>query len=174
MLHDEKHISAPLPTSPQTLMGLLEKLDIDYKLYEHEAVFTVAESRELDLKIPALACRNLFLRDKKKKNFLITVGNDTSVDLKKTQKSLGCGRLSFGSPERLWENLGIRPGSVCPFCAVNDHAHQVQIVLDKAMMQATRVAYHPLDNRMTVSLTPDDLMKFFDHTGHKPVIVDFS
>jgi len=40
-----------LPTSPQELLKQLESLDIHYELHEHEAVFTVAESEQVDAKI---------------------------------------------------------------------------------------------------------------------------
>lgn len=162
----------PLPTGPQELFKLLKKLGIPYDLYRHEAVFTVAESAEADLDIPGTPCRNLYLRDKKKNNFLVVAANETPVDLKALQDTLGCARLSFGSPDRLWEFLGIRPGAVCPFSVINDPDHQVQVVLDGDMMASPRVNYHPLDNTMTIGLTPADLMKFFAHTGHSPITLD--
>lgn len=163
---------ASLPTSPEMLMETLRTLDIDFTLYHHEAVFTVAESEKLDKNIPALGCRNLFVRDKKKRMFLITLSNDTEVDLKDLEKKLECGRLSFGSAGRLWEHLGVRPGSVCPFAAINDSDHNVQIILDTDMMNANLVCYHPLLNTMSISLRPADLLKFFAHTGHSPKIMD--
>ncbi|MCB1722005.1 MAG: prolyl-tRNA synthetase associated domain-containing protein [Alphaproteobacteria bacterium] len=162
----------PLPTSPQDLFNLLKKLDISYDLYHHQAVFTVAESDKLDRDIPGVHCRNLYMRDKKKKNFLVVAANETAVDLKTLQSKLNCGRLSFGSPDRLWEFLGIRPGSVCPFTVMNDPEHRVQIVLDASMMAAQTVNYHPLDNRMTIGLAPVDLLKFLGHTDHQPIILD--
>ena len=110
----------PLPTSPEDLFALLDHLGIPYSLQHHPPIFTVAEGEHLKASIPGTHCRNLFLRDKKKRCFLVMAANETSVDLKELEKKLGCGRLSFGSPERLWETLGIRPGSVCPFTLIND------------------------------------------------------
>lgn len=163
-----------LPTTPAQLFTLLETLGIEYSLHRHEPVFTVEESSALDLDIPGVHCRNLFLRDKKKAMFLVVAANETEIDLKKLQPLLNCGRLSFGSAERLWTHLGIRPGSVSPFTALNDPDHTVQVVLDAAMMQAALVNYHPLDNSMTISLAPADLMRFFAHTGHKPLMLDLT
>jgi Ala-tRNA(Pro) deacylase len=163
-----------LPTTPAQLFTLLDDLGIGYTRYDHDPIFTVEEGLHLKKDIPGTHCRNLYLRDKKKRNFLLTVTNDTQVDLKTLPDKLGCGRLSFGSRDRLWENLGIRPGAVTPFCAVNDTDHAVKIILDSVMMEANLVCVHPLDNAMTVSLTPDDLLKFFTHTGHEPLVVDFS
>ena len=163
-----------IPTSSQELLDLMQSLDITYEIHEHAPIFTVEEGEHLKADIPGVHCRNLFLRDKKKRMFLVVAANDTVVDLKALQEDLGCGRLSFGSAERLMEYLGIYPGAVCPFCVVNDKGHEVQVVLDQSMMEADLVCYHPLDNAMTVSLSPADLLKFFAYTGHELKILLFS
>ncbi len=164
----------PLPTTPQALFKILQVLDISYKFYEHRAVFTVAESSAIDAEIPGIHCRNLFLRDKKKNNFLVVAAHETKIDLKGLSDDLGCGRLSFGSKARLWEYLGIRPGSVCPFTVINDIENKVQIVLDAAVMRGDIINCHPLDNTMTIGLSSKDLLKFLSYTGHEPIILDFS
>ena len=163
-----------LPTSPHGLMGKLEELGISYKLHHHEAVYTVEESEKLDNEIPGTHCRNLFLRDKKKKNFLVVLQNATDVDMKKLPSIIGSDRLSFGSADRLWEFLGVRPGSVCPFAITNDTDQKVKILLDKSMMETDMVNYHPLLNTMTLTVKPDDLVKFIESTGHEAHIVDLS
>ena len=163
-----------LPTTPDQLMAKFEELDINFSLHHHEAVYTVEESEKVDADIPGTHCRNLFFRDKKKKNFLLVLQNATNVDVKKLPDILGSGRLSFGSSDRLWEYLGVRPGSVCPFSITNDTDHQVTIYLDKSMMETEIVNYHPLLNTMTVGLSPADLIKFIESTGHEAHIVDLS
>ncbi|MEZ5814682.1 MAG: prolyl-tRNA synthetase associated domain-containing protein [Alphaproteobacteria bacterium] len=162
----------PLPTTPEALLQILRELNITYEIHYHEAVFTVEESAVINAEIPGTHCRNLYLRDKKKKNFLLVAANETQVDMKRLQEKLDCGRLSFGSADRLWQFLGIRPGSVCPFTLINDKDHEVQLILDAAMMQSEIVNYHPLDNRQTISLTPAGLLKFLAYTGHKPITLD--
>ena len=164
---DHDHVA-----SPDDLFAVFDKLHIDYELYHHPAVFSVKESAKLDLDIPGAGCRNLFLRDKKKRNVLVTALNDTPVDLKALEKATDFGRFSFGSQDRLWEFLGVKPGSVCPFCVINDKDHQVCVILDKDMMEQKKVNYHPLQNTMTVCLTPQDLIVFLNYTGHKPIILD--
>ncbi len=163
-----------LPTSPQELMDVLGDIGVEFTLYEHEPVFTVEESQKIDKGIDGTACRNLFLRDKKKRMFLVVVPHETPVDLKALEGKLECGRLSFGSADRLWQYLGVRPGSVCPFSVINDKANEIQVVLDADMMQSDLVCYHPLLNSMTISLTPADLLKFFEHTGHSPITIDLN
>jgi Ala-tRNA(Pro) deacylase len=168
----EQKESEPLPTTSEALLQILQELNIKYEIHYHEAVFTVEESAVINAAIPGTHCRNLYLRDKKKKNFLLVAANETQVDMKRLQEKLGCGRLSFGSADRLWQFLGIRPGSVCPFTLINDKDHEVQLILDGAMMQSEIVNYHPLDNRQTISITPADLLKFLAYTGHKPITLD--
>lgn len=163
-----------LPTTPDQLFAYLDARGIGYERYGHESVFTVAESAHLTDHIPGAHCRNLFLRDKKKNMFLVVAENDTPVDLKKLQDLLGCGRLSFGSAERLWTYLGVRPGSVCPFAVINDTECAVKVVLDKSMMDAKLVNYHPLVNNMTIGLTPVALQAFLKACGHEPAVVDLA
>lgn len=164
----------PLPTAPETVLEKLSDLSISYDLHHHEAVFTVAESDALDADITGTHCRNMFVRDKKKRMFLISLANETKVDLKKLQDVLNCGRLSFGSADRLWEFLGVRPGSVCPFSIINDTEHKVTLILDAWMMKQERVNFHPLLNTMTVGLAPDGLKTFADNLNHPCKIVDLS
>ena len=163
-----------LPTSPESLIESLTALGIPHAVHEHAAVFTVAESKHIDAGIPGCHTRNMFLKDKKGAMFLVTLRHDTMVDLKKLSDILGSGRFSFGSPERLWENLGVRPGSVTPFAIVNDKAHQVTLVLEEGMMNEEIVNYHPLINTMTVGLTPEHLLQYMQSIGVTPRIVDLS
>lgn len=161
----------PLPTTPEQLFEVLKTLNIAYKLHNHAPVFTVEESSEINADIPGTHCRNLYVRDKKKRNFLIVAANETEVDLKAVSARAGAGRFSFGSADRLWQFLGIRPGSVCPFTVINDVEHHVTVILGEFMMTQELVNYHPLDNAMTIGISPADLLKFLDHTGHEPLIL---
>lgn len=165
---------APLPTSPEDLLACFKEQGIAYVYHEHEPVFTVAESEYLKQHIPGLHCRNLFLRDKKKKNYLVVAANETMIDLKKLPALIGSDRLSFGSADRLWQYLGVRPGSVCPFAIMNDKDGEVKIILDKSMMDAETVCYHPMENHLTVGVSPADLIKFIENSDHIPHICDLS
>jgi Ala-tRNA(Pro) deacylase len=55
---------------------------------------------------------------------------------------------------------------------MNDKDHQVTVILDADMMQADIVNYHPMENHMTIGLTPADLLKFIEWTGHQPKILN--
>ena len=151
--------------APEELLSYMDHEKIVYTLYHHDPFFSVKEAIKHEKSIPGTHCRNLFLRDKKKNNYLVVARNETGIDLKKLQAAIGAARLSFGSPERLWEYLKVKPGSVCPFAIIHDKDKQVRIILEKEMMEEDLVCYHPLINTMTVSLTPADLRLFFDTIG---------
>jgi Ala-tRNA(Pro) deacylase len=67
--------------------------------------------------------------------------------------------------------LGIEPGAVTPFAAMNDSDRRVSVVLDAALMLHATVNCHPLVNTMTTSIARTDLLRFLEATGHPPLIV---
>ena len=164
-----------LPTSPDALMKRLCEWGIAYELHSHKAVFTAEEAATLKGELPdCLHTRNLYLRNKKKQNFLVTLADETEVDLKKLADRLEAGRFSFGSSDRLMQFLGVTPGSVTPFALINDPDHQVQPVWDAAMFNHKLAGYHPLLNSMTLTVNPQILHDFTAQTGHQPIVMDFT
>jgi Ala-tRNA(Pro) deacylase len=139
---------------------------------EHPPLFTVEDSRALRGDIPGGHCKNLFMKDKKGRLFLLVLEEDTIVDLKRVHERIGGqGRVSFGSSELLDEVWGVRPGAVTPFGAINDSGGRVTVVLDAEMMSHDRLNFHPLVNTRTTGLASPDLTKFLRATGHEPVLV---
>ena len=158
--------------SPQGLLDYLAELGIAADTVEHEPVFTVAESRPVKARIPGAHSKNLFVKDKKGRLFLITAKDETAIDLKRAHGAIGAsGRLSFGSAEQLRAVLGVEPGSVTPFAVVNDAARQVTMILDANLMEHERVNFHPLVNSMTTGISREDLIRFLRATGHEPALV---
>lgn len=162
------------PATPEDVFAVLHALGVPYALFHHPAVFTVAESEGIEMDIPGGHCRNLFLRNKKEAMFLVSALNETRIDLKKLGAALDAGRFSFGSPERLWTYLGVRPGSVCPYAVMNDYQGAVTAVLDAAIMTHEVVNFHPLVNTMTIGVSPAGLLTFMSHFGHKPLVLDMT
>ena len=156
----------------ETLFARFAELGIAVETVTHEPVFTVEEAKSLRGKIAGGHCKSLFLRNKKGHQWLLVCNEDRRVDLKQLSDALGSGRLSFGSPERLMNSLGVTPGSVTPFALINDRERAVQPILDAAMMSHDRLNYHPLVNHMTTTIGRDDLLRFIAACGHTPEIVD--
>jgi Ala-tRNA(Pro) deacylase len=151
---------------------MFDRLGIRAETVEHEPVFTVAESRPVKARIPGAHSKNLFVKDKKGRFFLITAKDETPIDLKRTHEAIGAsGRLSFGSADQLRDLLGVEPGSVTPFAIANDEAGRVTLIVDANLMEHERVNFHPLVNSMTTGISRDDLLRFARSTGHEPRIL---
>jgi Ala-tRNA(Pro) deacylase len=158
----------------QTLLDTLSTLGIDTKTAEHPAVFTVEEADKICHAIPGVHCKNLFLKDKGGQLWLIVAPSDRGIDLKTLPDRIGSKRLSFGNADLLRQTLGVTPGSVTPFSAINDTEGRVRIVLDQWMMDQPLLNYHPLVNTATTTIRPEGLQMFFTYTGHKPMILELT
>jgi len=163
---DEPRLSdGSAPATPEALFERFEELGIETRTVEHPPVFTVEESQQLRGQLPGGHCKNLFLRDKKGRMWLIVCAEDTAVDLKALGRQLG-GRLSFGSPRRLMENLGVIPGAVTPFAIVNDRDGAVEVVIERQLADLPLLNFHPLDNGRTTAIATDDLLRFLEADDH--------
>lgn len=159
-----------MPSTPEELIAFLSANGLEATTYSHPPLYTVAESRELRGDIPGAHTKNLFLRDSKKNYFLVSIEEDTPVNLKGLRDRIGArGNLSFASAEALFEKLGVLPGSVTLLAAINDPGHQVTIAIDEALLAAPLVACHPLTNEKTTCLSPEALLAFLKLTGHEPL-----
>jgi Ala-tRNA(Pro) deacylase len=161
-----------MPTTPDELFAALNRLGIAHPTVSHPPLFTVEQSQALRGTIPGGHTKNLFLKDKKGALFLVTALEDAAIELKSLHRRLGAsGRFSFGSAELMRETLGVEPGAVTPFGAINDRAGRVVIVLDADLMAHDTINAHPLVNTMTTSIAREDLLKFLTAIGHPPRIV---
>jgi Ala-tRNA(Pro) deacylase len=160
------------PLTPDALLARLDTLGIAHRTYTHPPVFTVDEAKALRGTLPGGHCKGLFLKDKKGGLWLVVALEECRVDLKALADRLGARRFSFGSAALLNEALGVRPGSVTPFAAINDAAGRVAVVLQRAMLAHDPLNYHPLENDRTTAVAPDDLVRFLEACGHAPRIVE--
>jgi Ala-tRNA(Pro) deacylase len=164
-----------MPATRQDLLARLGALGIESRTLDHEAVFTVAESSKLDRDLPGGHTKNLFLKDKKDRLYLVVALGSATIDLKTLHKKVGASdRLSFGKPELLMEVLGVPPGSVTPFALINDAGRRVTVILDADMMKHERLNYHPLENTATTNIAREDLLRFIRACGHEPRIMAVS
>ena len=166
-----------LPVHPDKLMAKIEDLGIDYQSFTHPPLRTVADSKAfrdelLTTEEGGCHIKNLFLRDKKKRNYLAVIQEDKEVDLKMLAEALGAGRISFGSEERLLTHLGVRPGAVTPLAMMHGAGENVTLGLDRDMLGAKQVYMHPLVNDRTIAMSGADLMRFLEAFSISPIILD--
>lgn len=162
-----------MPASRDDLLRFLDAHGIAHSTLDHPPVFRVEEGRAIKAAMPGAHTKNLFLKDAKDRIWLVSARGETVVDLKRLHKVIGSARLSFGSPELMWETLGVRPGSVTMFSLINDEQRRVSPVLDAALFREDPVNFHPLSNDATTAISRAGLMRFLDVLDRPALIVDF-
>ena len=158
----------------QTTLDTLNQLKIPYKSYDHPPVYTVDEAKEHSKNIPGTHCKNLFLKDKAKKLYLLIAHEDQPINLKALQNKIGSKRLSFASAELLKSTLNLEPGAVSPFGALFDTTKQTTILLDQALTHTHALNFHPCINTATITIAPQGLLTFFEYTNHNVQYVNFT
>lgn len=163
-----------MPATPDDLFAYLDALGNVHKTVTHPPLFTVEQSQALRGQIAGGHTKNLFLKDKKDALFLVVAPEEAAIELKSLHRRLEAGRFSFGSADLLHDVLGVEPGSVTAFAAMNDTARRVRVVIDAALMTHDTINCHPLVNTMTTSIATPDLARFLEATGHPPRILPVS
>lgn len=166
-----------MPVSSDDLLETLRSHGINFELFEHVALRTVDDAKSVQMNMDpdgtGFHIKNLYLRDAKKKNVLVSLEQDQAVDLKKLAQDIGTAKLSFGSADRLMEFLGVLPGAVSPLTMVTGAPQGVTAFLDERMKSAPRVYMHPLINTRTVVMSGADLEKTLDIFGAAPHWIAF-
>ena len=164
-------VSPPIMTAADDLLEVLARLGIAHETVRHPAVYTVEESLRVIGELPGGHFKNLFLRDKPGRMWLVVMPAERSIDLKQLAALLGTSRLSFANAARMARYLGVGAGAVTPFAVINDHEHAVTVVIDQEMLSRDRVNLHPLENTATTGLAPAGLIRFLEAVGHPPLLL---
>jgi Ala-tRNA(Pro) deacylase len=149
------------------IAAALSALDIENHVHHHPPVLTVEEARGHWAAIDATHSKNLLLKDAAGTFWLVCMPAEAPLDLKALPAKIGSKRLRFAPAEQLPDLLGVEVGAVSAFAIVNDLPGRVRLVLDAALMAAGWIAFHPLDNRQTIVLTPDGLRTFLASIGRE-------
>ena len=137
-----------------------ERLDIAYKLYQHQKMYTVADAEKVSFDTDVLEIKNLFLRNKNKSQYyLISLPADTIISLSDLAVLTGNKRLSFASEADLRMKLGVYPGAVSILNAFNDVEKCVIYYISESILQHGHVAYHPNQNDQTIVFNGAEIPK---------------
>ena len=154
----------------EEVLNVLKKLEINYELVNHKAVYTIEDMNNLNNEIfkGAEICKNLFLRDQKgKRHFLVVLCSEKKADMTKIQEQALSTRLSFASSERLMKYLKLEPGHVSPMGLIHDEEKKVEVLIDKDLKNKKLLAVHPNTNEASILITYEDLMKFIKAMGNE-------
>jgi Ala-tRNA(Pro) deacylase len=161
----------PLDES-QPLMTMLDAFGIVTATVEHPPLRTMEDSRRLRGDLPGGHAKSLFLKDRKGGYWLLVALEQTRVDLRIAASLLQAPRFSFANEEELGRLLGVIPGAVSPFAAVNDVHGHVCVVIEQRVLEHQVINCHPLRNDRTTTIATHDLVRFLEQIRHPPRIID--
>lgn len=157
----------------KNVQEFLNEKDIKYILHEHPAVFTCEEAELVCGDIPGLACKNLFLKNKKgKRYFLVILPADKRADLKKIGMLVEEKGISFANANILLEMLGLEPGGVSPFGLINDAQNAVEVFIDKEVYDAEILSFHPNRNTASLELSGEMFRKYLGVIGNEMEVLE--
>ncbi|MFK7997166.1 MAG: prolyl-tRNA synthetase associated domain-containing protein [Granulosicoccus sp.] len=149
-----------LAATPEEILDALEKHGVEHDTMTHEPLYTVEQARMVNYTEPGAHTKNLFLRNKKGRMFLLVVERDQRVDLRSLRDKLNIpgGQFAFASTERLGHYLGVVPGSVSPLAIYNDHDCAVQVLIQNTLLEHEWIYLHPCRNTHSTRLRTRDLL----------------
>lgn len=163
---DPRLIDGSPPLTSDALLAMLDTEGIRHRTVDHAPMWTVEDAKAIRAPSPHGHTKNLFVRNKKGRMWLLTLHEDRQVDMKTMGTIIGTHRLSFGSPQRLMHYLGVIPGAVSMFSALNDVTREVNCLIDATLMQAPELHVHPLVNTRTTTIGREELLSFLAARGH--------
>ena len=166
-------IAGRLPREIRTY-DFLDNLGISYQRTDHEAANNMEACNAIDAVLEVVICKNLFLCNRQKTRFyLLMMPGDKKFKTKELSGQIGSSRLSFAEPEDMLKYLDIEPGAVSVMGLMNDHDHDVQLIIDEDVLKEEYLGCHPCVSTSSLKLkTKDVIEKYLPATGHDYMVVE--
>ncbi len=161
--------------SVEQVLGALNELGIEHQTTSHEPLYTVEQAKTVVYEYPGAHTKNLFLRNKKGRMFLLVVERDHTVDLRGLRDKIRVtgGQFAFASTERLGLYLGVVPGSVSPLALINDTQCKVDVYFQASLLEHEWIYLHPCRNTHSTRLRTADLLRALEAWSHTPTALHF-
>ncbi len=158
----------------EQVMAFLDGLGVSYRLSEHAPTATMEACAEIDRKLEALTPKNIFLTTKNGKRFCLCLTRpEARFRTADISKQAGSSRLSFAPENRLFDLLKCHPGAASPLGLIFDTDRAVSLLIDSALRNAPRLAFHPCDNTLTLAMSHEDFFeKYLPAVGAAPMFVE--
>ena len=146
----------------------LDELGVAYRMISHPPLFHMDECAAAGERLGAVVCKNYFLTTKNHKTHcLCVVRPEARLRTADISKQAGTARLSFAGEDELEQLLRAKPGSVSPLGLLFDPECRVRLLIDRALLAETKLAFHPCDNTRTLAIATADLLeRFLPAVGH--------
>ncbi|MGE4012069.1 MAG: prolyl-tRNA synthetase associated domain-containing protein [Alphaproteobacteria bacterium] len=159
--------------SRKRLFSRFDELGIEAPTVPYPAHRTVEEGKILRGDMAGTFTKNLLLKDKKGRLFLIVAHEDQNVDLRTLHTRVrASGRLGFVSADLMRAVLAVEPGALTPLALLNDVNCSVTVVVDVSLMDKCQLNFHPLVNTESTGIKPHDHLTFIASCQREATIID--
>ncbi len=149
------------------VLDYLTSNNIEYSWYTHDEAPTIEIARTQWRADGSKHCKNLFFRNHKgNRHYLVVLDCERDLHIHDLEQRLHQGKLTFASPRRMAQYLGLCPGSVSPFGLINDSENHVHLFIDENLMKEESLSFHPNDNRATVVISQQEFMRYLSIVGN--------
>lgn len=141
--------------------------NIEHSWYTHDEAPTIEIARTQWRADGSKHCKNLFFRNHKgNRHYLVVLDCERDLHIHDLEQRLHQGKLTFASPRRMEQYLGLCPGSVSPFGLINDTENHVHLFIDENLKKEESLSFHPNDNRATVVISQQQFMRYLSMVGN--------
>ncbi|MGI6175986.1 MAG: prolyl-tRNA synthetase associated domain-containing protein [Christensenellales bacterium] len=152
----------------------LDKLHIPFERVDTDEAITMEDCVQIDKKLNMKMVKTLFLCNRQQTAFyLFITAGDKPFRSKEFSNALEVARVSFAPLELMEQMLGTKVGAATVFSAMLDTGDAVQIIFDRAVIQAPW--YGCSDGTTTGYMrvqTEHILQKFLPFANHIPAIIE--
>ena len=151
----------------------LAEMDIPFRIIEHPPAMTTEEADRYIEGEEGVKTKTLFLCNKKSKAYYLVVTDGAKpVDMKVLEQLIPTKGLHFCSEEKLMQKLRLPAGTVSIFGLLNNEEHDVNVILDKEILDEEYITFHPNVNTATAFVKMEDMFRFFEKTGYEYRILE--
>ena len=149
------------------VLDYLTSNNIEYSWYTHDEAPTIEIARTQWRADGSKHCKNLFFRNHKgNRHYLVVLDCERDLHIHDLEQRLHQGKLTFASPRRMAQYLGLCPGSVSPFGLINVSENHVHLFIDENLMKEESLSFHPNVNRATVVISQQEFMRYLSIVGN--------
>ncbi len=142
------------------LIALLDEAGAEYRLVEHDPVFTSEEAAEVRGTALEEGAKALVVKaDEQYYNLVISAAK--RVDNAKLRSILNTRRVRFARPEELHELTGCWPGAVPPFGQLFD----LPTLLDESLADKSQASFNAGSHTVSVVMPGEDFRRALEARG---------
>ena len=151
----------------------LSERGIEFEAVAHEPALTTEQADRFIEGIEGVRTKTMFLTNKKKTAWYLLIMDDIKrLDMMRFGEIVGSKRIKMTSPNNLFEKMELPPGVVSPFGLLNNADKDISVYIDREILGAGRMSFHPNTNEKTIFIQTPDLIDFVASLGYDVNVVD--